>query len=278
MRLDPLLVREKVKAYLMEDIGTGDITTCNLPGRERVFEAVIRPKEGGILAGLPIVKELFNVLDPSVEVKLLLKDGAPLMPGVEIAHVIGPALALLRGERTALNILQRLSGIATLTKHMVEMVSHTKARLVDTRKTTPGLRLFEKYAVHVGGGFNHRMGLYDCAMIKDNHIKVAGSIRAAMEAVRKGIPFTTKIEVESKNINEVKEAIEAGADIVMLDNMDLDTLKRAVKLAHDKVLTEASGNITPQTVRAVAETGVDYISSGFIIHHAVWLDMNMKLA
>ncbi|RLD95005.1 MAG: carboxylating nicotinate-nucleotide diphosphorylase, partial [Aquificota bacterium] len=193
------------------------------------------------------------------------------------AKVTGPALALLRGERTLLNLLQRLSGIATLTRRMVEAISSTKAQLVDTRKTTPGLRLLEKYAVTVGGAINHRMGLYDCAMIKDNHIKVAGSIRAAVEALRKTIPYTSRIEVEVKNLQELKEALEAGADLVLLDNMDLATLREAVSIARGKALTEASGGITIENVLEVARTGVDYISSGAMVHHATWIDISMKI-
>jgi nicotinate-nucleotide pyrophosphorylase (carboxylating) len=160
---------------------------------------------------------------------------------------------------------------------MVDLIASTEARLVDTRKTTPGLRLLEKYAVTMGGACNHRMGLYDCAMIKDNHIKVAGSIEAAVKAVRRAIPFTARIEVEVKNLEELTKALEAGVDLILLDNMDLATLKEAVAQAKGKVLTEASGNITPQNILAVAQTGLDYISSGSIIHHAVWLDMNMKI-
>ncbi|HDD53318.1 MAG TPA: carboxylating nicotinate-nucleotide diphosphorylase, partial [Thermosulfidibacter takaii] len=194
-----------------------------------------------------------------------------------LAKVTGPALALLRGERTLLNLLQRLSGIATLTRRMVEAISSTKAQLVDTRKTTPGLRLLEKYAVTVGGAINHRMGLYDCAMIKDNHIKVAGSIRAAVEALRKTIPYTSRIEVEVRNLQELKEALEAGADLVLLDNMDLATLREAVSIARGKALTEASGGITIENVLDVARTGVDYISSGAMVHHATWIDIGMKI-
>jgi len=196
---------------------------------------------------------------------------------MEIARVAGPALALLRAERTALNILQRLSGIATTTRKMVDLIASTSARLVDTRKTTPGFRLLEKYAVTVGGAGNHRMGLYDCAMIKDNHIKVAGSIKDAVSAVKMAIPFTARIEVEVKDLEELKEALDAGAHLVLLDNMDLSTLRQAVDQAKGKALTEASGNITPENILAVAQTGVDFISSGAIIHHAVWLDMNMKI-
>ena len=275
--LDPFVVKDLLRTYLKEDLGHGDITSCHLPEKEKTVTAVIRVKDQGILAGLPVVTALFTLLDPGVKMESEAEDGMAVANHAEIARITGPALALLRGERTALNILQRLSGIATMTRKMVELIVSTEARLVDTRKTTPGLRLLEKYAVTVGGAYNHRIGLYDCAMIKDNHIKVAGSIQAAVKAVRRAIPFTARIEVEVKNLQELDEALEAGADLVLLDNMDLATLEEAVAQAKGKALTEASGNITPQNILAVAKTGLDYISSGSITHHAVWLDMNMKI-
>ena len=275
--LDPLVVQEILKGYLMEDLGHGDITTCHLPGREKTYTALIKAKEPGVVAGLPLVVSLFSILAPETKVELLVEEGSKVKGNTPLAKVTGPALALLRGERTLLNLLQRLSGIATLTRRMVEAISSTKAQLVDTRKTTPGLRLLEKYAVTVGGAINHRMGLYDCAMIKDNHIKVAGSIRAAVEALRKTIPYTSRIEVEVKNLQELKEALEAGADLVLLDNMDLATLREAVSIARGKALTEASGGITIENVLEVARTGVDYISSGAMVHHATWIDISMKI-
>ncbi len=275
--LDPFVLKDLLKVYLKEDLGHGDITTCHLPGKESTVTAVIKAKDHGVLAGLPAVSGVFSLLDPGVKIEALADEGSAMVDGTEIARVTGPALAVLRGERTALNILQRLSGIATITREMVDLIALTHTRLVDTRKTTPGLRLLEKYAVTVGGACNHRMGLYDCAMIKDNHIKVAGSIQAAIKAVKNAIPFTARIEVEVTNLKELEEALQAGADMVLLDNMDLATLEQAVGQAREKALTEASGNITPQNILAVAKTGVDYISSGSIIHHAVWLDMNMKI-
>ena len=275
--LDPFVVKDLLRTYLKEDLGHGDITSCHLPDKEKTVSAVIRAKDQGVLAGLPVVTALFSLLDPVVKMESEAEDGMAVANHAEIARITGPALALLRGERTALNILQRLSGIATMTRKMVDLIASTEARLVDTRKTTPGLRLLEKYAVTAGGAHNHRMGLYDCAMIKDNHIKVAGSIKAAVKAVRRAIPFTARIEVEVKNLQELGEALEAGADLVLLDNMDLATLGEAVAQAKGKVLTEASGNITPENILTVAKTGLDYISSGSIIHHAVWLDMNMKI-
>ncbi|MDY6988311.1 MAG: carboxylating nicotinate-nucleotide diphosphorylase [Thermodesulfobacteriota bacterium] len=275
--LDPFVLRDLLKAYLMEDLGHGDITSCHLPGRERTATAVIKAKDEGILAGLPVAAETFSLLDPRTNTERLAQEGAVIAKGTELARVTGPAFALLRAERTALNILQRLSGIATTARKMVDLIASTGTRLVDTRKTTPGLRLLEKYAVTMGGAGNHRMGLYDCAMIKDNHIKVAGSIKDAVAAVKKAIPFTARIEVEVKDLAELEEALDAGAHMVLLDNMDPPTLRQAVDQAKGRALTEASGNITPENILAVAQTGVDYISSGAIIHHAVWLDMNMKI-
>ena len=275
--LDPLILADILKAYLLEDLGHGDITTCHLPHRDRIFTALIKAKEPGVIAGLVLIEPLFSLLAPSVEVEFLVKEGERVEASTPLARVKAPALALLRGERTLLNLLQRLSGVATFTRKMVEAIAHTQAQLVDTRKTTPGMRLLEKYAVTVGGAVNHRMGLYDCAMIKDNHIQVAGSIKAAVEAVKKAIPFTSRVEVEVKDLIELEEALQAGADLVLLDNMDLDTLKEAVALAHSRALTEASGNITLENIGQIAETGVDYISSGAMVHHATWLDINMKI-
>ncbi len=275
--LDPLVLQETLKSYLLEDLGHGDITTCHLPGKDKAFTALVKAKESGVIAGLTLIKPLFSLLCPQVEVELLVEEGSQVEALTPLARVKAPALALLRGERTLLNLLQRLSGIATLTRKMVEAIAHTQAQLVDTRKTTPGLRILEKYAVTVGGATNHRMGLYDSAMIKDNHIKVAGSIKAAVEAVKKAIPFTSRVEVEVKNLMELEEALEAGADLVLLDNMDLETLKAAVTLARGKASTEASGDITLENIHQVAETGVDYISSGAMVHHATWLDINMKI-
>ncbi len=275
--LDPLVLTRTLKAYLLEDLGHGDITTCHLPGREKICTALVKAKSPGVVAGLHLIKPLLSILDPQVEVELLVGEGERVEEGAPLARVRGPALTLLRGERTLLNLLQRLSGVATLTRRMVDAIAHTPARLVDTRKTTPGLRLLEKYATTVGGALNHRMGLYDCAMIKDNHIKVAGSIRAAVEALGKAIPFTSRIEVEVKNLKELEEALEAGADLVLLDNMAPPTLREAVVLARGRALTEASGGITLENIVEVAETGVDYISSGAMVHHATWMDINMKI-
>ena len=275
--LDPLALQEVLKIYLSEDLGHGDITTCHLPKRDKWVSAAVKAKAPGVVAGIILLPPLFHVLDPRVQVDPLIKEGETFEEGTPLAHVKGPALALLRGERTALNLLQRLSGIATTTKEMVNLISSTKAKLVDTRKTTPGLRLLEKYAVTVGGALNHRMGLYDAAMIKDNHIKVAGSIKEAVKAIRQAIPFTSPIEVEVKNLIELQEAIQAGADIVLLDNMDVALLREAVAVAQGRVITEASGGITPQNILQVAQTGVDYISSGAMVHHATWIDINMKI-
>ncbi len=278
MRLHPISYRHLLERFLREDIGTGDITTLSLEEFSRIKRrAVFRAKEKLVVAGLPFVREVFRILDPDVEFVPLVEDGERVDEGVALAEVEAKVDALLMGERVALNLLQRLSGIATITRDMVAIIKGTGATLVDTRKTTPGLRIFEKYAVRVGGAKNHRMGLYDCAMVKDNHIKAAGSIRRAVELVRRNIPYTCRVEVEVRNLDELWEALEAKADIVLLDNMDVETLREAVAIARGRAITEASGGVTPENVREIAEIGVDYISAGFVIHHAVWKDINMKL-
>ncbi len=276
MKLHPIAYRDKLEAFLKEDIGHGDITTLSL-GLSGKSQAVIRAKESLVVAGLVFAEEIFKILDRDASVKLLVEDGAFVEEGKELAVVEAQTEALLMGERTALNLLQRLSGIATLTKEMVNLISRTKATLVDTRKTTPGMRIFEKYAVRIGGAKNHRIGLYDAVLIKDNHIKAVGSIRKAVELVRRNTPFTAKVEIEVSTIDELKEAISSKADIVLLDNMDVETIKEAVSIASGKVLLEASGGVTPENIKEIAETGVDYISCGFLIHHATWKDINMKI-
>ncbi len=277
MKLHPFLYRDKLKEFLEEDIGSGDVTTLSIDFPQRKSTAHIIAKERLVLAGMPFVIEIFKLLDISARSEVFFKEGDVVDKGETIAKIHADIHALLMGERTALNLLQRLSGIATLTKDMVEKIKGTGAKLVDTRKTTPGMRLFEKYAVRVGGAQNHRMGLYDCAMIKDNHIAAAGSIKAAVEQVRKNAPYPTKIEIEVKSLEELQEAIDAKADIALLDNMDVETIKKAVEIAKGKLLLEASGGITPDNIKQIASTGVNYISTGFIVHHAVWKDISMKI-
>ncbi|BAT72067.1 nicotinate-nucleotide pyrophosphorylase (carboxylating) [Thermosulfidibacter takaii ABI70S6] len=277
MRLHPILYREQLISFLKEDLGHGDITTLSLTFPEEKRTAKIIAKEDLIVAGLPFVKEVFKILDPESRVDVHTLEGQMAFKGQTIAEITAKTEALLMGERTALNLFQRLCGIATLTREMVEKIRGTKAQLVDTRKTTPGLRIFEKYAVRIGGAKNHRMGLYDCAMIKDNHIAAAGSIKKAVEEVRRNAPYPIKIEVEVETLEQLQEAIDAGANIVLLDNMDIETMKEAVKIAKGKVLLEASGGITPDNITQIAQTGVDYISTGFVVHHAVWKDISLKM-
>jgi nicotinate-nucleotide pyrophosphorylase (carboxylating) len=270
-------LRKQLESFLEEDIGFSDITSESTILDNKIFKAFIKAKEELVVAGLPFIKEIFNIIDPTIEISFNVKDSDFINSGSVIAVVEGNAKSILLCERTALNLLQRLSGIASLTREMAEKISSTKASLVDTRKTTPGLRFFEKYATKVGGATNHRLGLFDSILIKDNHIKVAGSITNAVKLAKANSPFTTKIEVEAQNLEQVKEAIAVKADIVLLDNMDILQLKEAVKICKDKIITEASGNINPETILEVAQTGINYISTGFITHHAVWKDINMKI-
>ncbi len=270
-------VKEHLILFLKEDIGYGDITTEHIVEKDRNVKAIVKAKEPCVVAGIPFFEMLFNLFDPQSKVTVLVNDGEEIEALKEICLVEGNAKTLLTVERTALNLLQRLSGIATLTRRMVNILKGTKAKLVDTRKTCPGLRYFEKYATRVGGATNHRMGLYDAVLIKDNHIKIAGSVKDAIRRVRSNIPFTVKIEVEVSNLEELKEALSENVDIILLDNMDPETLRKAVEITRGRALLEASGGVTPQNIREVAETGVDFISSGFITHHATWVDINMKI-
>ncbi len=272
-----LVVRESILSFLKEDIGSMDMAADALLEENLACEAVVLAKDRGVLAGLPFFVEAFRLLDPRLKVMHHLDEGTELSHGAEVIRFSGSAKALLTAERTALNLLQRLSGVATATKRMRRAMGEGSALLVDTRKTTPGLRIFEKYAIRVGGGTNHRIGLHDCAMLKENHIKAAGGIKAAVERVRRTIPFTSKIEVETRNLKEVEEALEAGVDIIMLDNFSLEEMREAVKLISKRAIVEASGNITESNIAEIAATGVDVISTGDTIHHAVWLDMSMLI-
>lgn len=261
---------------LEEDIGQGDVTTNLLIPEDRKSKAYCIAKENFVLAGLPFVHEVFRILDPSILFKTLFNDGSKVKKGNIIAEVSGKTCVILKGERVSLNILQRLSGIATLTNRYVEKTRGLKAKIVDTRKTTPCHRFMEKYAVKVGGGYNHRFGLFDGILIKDNHIKTLGSIKKAVREAKKG-HHLFKIEVEVKNLKELKEAIESGADIIMLDNMSVRDMKEAVKIAKGRVMLEASGNISLENVREVAETGVDLISVGALTHSAPAVDISLKI-
>ena len=274
--LDPLLHN-----WLLEDIGRGDRTTQSLIAQASwVGQAKWVAKAPGVIAGLPVAKRVFELLDEKVSFVAVAAEGELCQPGQTVAEIQGSLDGLLMGERVALNLVMRLSGIATLTRMYVEQIADLSARLVDTRKTTPGLRVLEKYATQIGGAINHRMGLDDAVMIKDNHIAVAGGIGKAIAQIQNQIPYPLSIEVETETINQVKEALQHGADIIMLDNMPLDTICQAVQMIrqhNSKIKIEASGNVTLETIRSVAATGVDYISSSAPITQSKWLDLSMKI-
>jgi nicotinate-nucleotide pyrophosphorylase (carboxylating) len=270
-------VEQLLRLALEEDIGAGDITTLGTISETAVGKGLFRAKRDGVVAGLILLERVFAILDPRVRVTCLARDGDSVAKGTVVAEVEGPARALLLGERTALNFLQRLSGTATLTRRYVDAVKEFSCKIIDTRKTTPGLRALEKYAVRMGGGTNHRIGLYDAALIKDNHIAAAGSLVKAIEMVRRQAPFMAKVEIECATLAQVKEALEAGVDAIMLDNMPVKEMAEAVRLVDKKVHVEASGGITLETVREVASTGVDFISVGALTHSAPAVDFNMKI-
>ncbi|SNZ10195.1 nicotinate-nucleotide pyrophosphorylase [carboxylating] [Persephonella hydrogeniphila] len=273
--LDRIFVRKKIEEFLLEDIGYQDITTDNLH-TDREVEALIVSKEDGIIAGIDVSLTVFEVIDSSIKIKKLKNDGETIKKGEEIAVIRGSGKSILKGERVMLNILQRMSGIATNTKRFSEKIEDTKAKILDTRKTTPGFRAFEKYAVRIGGGKNHRFALYDMVMIKDNHISLAGGIKEAVNQIKKNVSPMVKIEVEVSSLEELKETLELDVDIVMLDNMGVEEVKEAVRLNSGRKLIEVSGNITLNNIREYAETGVDFISSGAVIHSAKWLDISLK--
>lgn len=277
MRIPKKVIVDFVRQALSEDIGSGDVTTeAIVPERAAAVGRIVL-EEDAVIAGIPIAEEVFRQLNGNVRFTSC-KDGVRVKKGTTILKIRGSARALLAGERTALNILQRLSGIATLTAHFVNELAGTKAKIADTRKTTPCLRIFEKYAVAIGGGHNHRFGLYDAVMIKDNHIMVAGSIKKAVAMTRQNIPHTMKIEVETTNLKEVKEALASGADIIMLDNMPVEIMKKAVALINKRAIVEASGNINLKNVREAALTGVDIISIGALTHSYKSISMSMDIA
>lgn len=262
---------------LAEDIHTGDVTTSSVMVRGRGIGGSIIARERLVLAGVDIPGRVFARLDPAVSYLPRRRDGEWVERGETIATFTGDARALLMGERVSLNFLQRLCGTATLTRRFVDAVAGTGARIVDTRKTTPGLRMLEKYAVRVGGGHNHRFGLYDGILIKENHIAAAGGITAAIDGARKNAPHTLRIEIETETLEQVQEALDAGADVIMLDNMSLDEMRRAVELVGGRVPLEASGGVNLETVRAIAETGVQIISVGALTHSARACDISMLL-
>lgn len=267
-----------VDAALREDVGRGDVTTEATVPMDRTARAVMLAKAPGRVAGLPVAAAVFTRLDPRVGFTAVVPEGAMVTaPPAAIAYVQGPARALLTGERVALNIVQRISGVATLTARCATTVEGTRARILDTRKTTPGMRLLDKYAVRMGGGHNHRSGLDDGVLIKDNHIRAAGGVTAAIAAARRYAQPLLKIEVEVRGLDELDEALAAGADIVLLDNMAPDLLRAAVARTDGRALLEASGGITPDNLRAIAETGVDYISLGALTHSAPALDISLDI-
>ena len=276
--LHPLTVEPIVRAALAEDLGrAGDITTDSIIPADAVATARIAARQDGRVAGLEAALTAFRLLDPAVSVTVERADGDDVPPGGTIATLTGKARALLTAERTALNLMGRLSGIATATRALVREVEGTRARIVCTRKTTPGLRVLEKHAVKLGGGFNHRFGLDDAVLIKDNHIAVAGGVRPAVERVRAAIGHMVKVEVEVDTLDQLDELLGLPVDVVLLDNMDPDRLRRAVRMVDGRLLTEASGNVTIATVRAIAETGVDMISCGWLTHSAPNLDLGLDM-
>ena len=276
-----IVIDRLLQDWLLEDIGRGDCTTQGLfVGEINTARAVWIIKEDGVVAGLPIAKRVFELLDSQVKFTPVVREGDFCSAGTKIADIEGSREVLLTGERVALNLAMRLSGIATATYNYVNEIKDLNTKLVDTRKTTPGLRILEKYATRVGGAINHRMGLDDAVMIKDNHIQAAGGIEKAIALLRNNIPYPLAIEVETTDLEEVKLALKHGADIIMLDNMPIEKMNSAVKIIRDtnlKIKIEASGNITLKNIRSVAQTGVDYISSSAPITRSHWLDLSMRM-
>lgn len=275
--LNKFYIEDHIKAALKEDIGFGDITTENLTDGTEKLSACLDSRVDGVLCGTEVFKTVFEILDPTVEVKFYFKDGDKIHKGDKIADISGSARAILMGERLSLNYIQRMSGIATETNKYQSAIGELKAKVADTRKTTPNFRAFEKYSVKVGGGALHRFNLSDCAMVKDNHIKFAGSITNAVKKLRETISHAHKIEVECDTLEQVKEAIAVKADIIMLDNMDCETMKEACKLIDNQAIVEASGNVTLESVRKIAECGVDIISTSAIVAKAPTLDLGLDI-
>ena len=274
--LDPQ-VPAIVRRALEEDLGTGDLSGTPLFSEQAELRAVIQAKQSGIVAGLRVAEMVFRELDGNLNWKASKQDGDRVCAGETAAELAGRARAILAGERTALNLLQRMSGIATATRTYVEAVAGTKAKILDTRKTAPGLRVLDKYAVRAGGGCNHRLGLYDGVMLKDNHIAAAGGIESAVRSVRESISQGQKIEVEVTSMAQVEQALRAGAEIIMLDNMTPNEMEKAVQLIGGRALVEASGGITLENVREIASTGVDWISVGALTHSVKALDLSLEV-
>lgn len=272
-----LLAADKyIRLALEEDINSEDVTTNSVMPEYKKGDVQLICKEDGIIAGLGVFERVFTMLDPTTEVVFDVKDADMVKKGQHLATVTGDIRVLLSGERTALNYLQRMSGIATYTNSVVKLLDGTKTTLLDTRKTTPCMRIFEKYAVKAGGGSNHRYNLSDGVLLKDNHIDAAGGVRAAVEAARIYAPFVRKIEVETENLDMVREAVEAGADIIMLDNMTPEEMAEAIRIIDGRAKTECSGNITKENIKKITDLGVDYVSSGALTHSAPILDISLK--
>ena len=271
-----LIAEKHIRTALEEDLNHGDVSAAAVVPASAQATVELIAKQEGVIAGFDVFERTFHLLDPEVRVERFVADGSRVEVGQLIACISGDAFVLLAAERTALNYLQRMSGIATYTRQIADLLEGSKTTLVDTRKTTPGMRIFEKDAVRLGGGVNHRYNLSESVMLKDNHIAAAGGIKAAVEAARKTASFTSMIEVETEDLEMVAEALEAGADIIMLDNMDHDTMARAIELIDDRALTECSGNITRDNVQIYIDLGVDFISSGALTHSAGILDLSMK--
>lgn len=267
---------ELILSALREDITSEDITTNSVMREYQLGEVELICKQDGVIAGLDVFKRTFELLDSKTEVTFTKKDGDTVKNGDKIGVVRGDIRVLLSGERTALNYLQRMSGIATYTRSIADLLKSSKTKLLDTRKTTPNMRVFEKYAVKVGGGYNHRYNLSDGILLKDNHIGAAGGVKEAVQMAKEYAPFVRKIEIEVENIDMLKEALDAGADIIMLDNMSVEDMKEAVKLVSGKAETECSGNVTKENVEKLVDIGVDYISSGALTHSSPILDLSLK--
>ncbi|MDD7185382.1 MAG: carboxylating nicotinate-nucleotide diphosphorylase [Oscillospiraceae bacterium] len=277
MKLTNIYIDNIINTALAEDINYMDVTTDNLLSPEHVSSAYYIAKDSGVLCGIDIAKRVFELVGGNVEFQTLIHDGEKVQKGDIIAKMKGSTVTLLKGERTALNILQHLSGIATATNKCVELVNGTNASVTDTRKTLPGLRAMQKYAVTVGGGKNHRYNLSDGAMLKDNHIDAYGGITQAVTALRKKIGHMVKIEVEVRTLDELREALAVGCEVIMLDNMNCDEMKKAVEINNGKALLEASGNVTLENIRSIAETGVDIISLGALTHSVKCFDISMRI-
>ena len=265
-----------ILSALQEDITSEDITTNSVMPCYQLGEVELICKEDGVIAGLDVFRKVFELLDEKTEVSFTVKDGDFVTNGQKIGLVKGDIRVLLSGERTALNYLQRMSGIATYTRKIADLLEGTSTKLLDTRKTTPNMRIFEKYAVKVGGGYNHRYNLSDGILLKDNHIGAAGGVKEAVTMAKEYAPFVRKIEVEVENLDMLREALEAGADIIMLDNMSVEDMKEAVRLCSGKAETECSGNVTKENVARLVDIGVDYISSGALTHSSPIIDLSLK--